>query len=84
MTAINKRTSAQQRPRLLRRKEKDPLLQGRSKRKSRVTRPEPEYAFTTICSYYQRVEVAKAWSGSSEAIRLKEISGMCHNGAAST
>src|SRR5271168_3095915 len=75
ITAINKRTSAQQRPRLLRRKEKDPLLQGRSKRKSRATRPELGYAFKTRCGYYQGIEVAKVGNGSSEAIRFKEISG---------
>ena len=39
MTAINKRTSAQQRPWLLRRKEKDPLLQGGSKGKQEPRDP---------------------------------------------
>jgi hypothetical protein len=58
-------------------KGKGPSSSRRVQRKTRATRPELEYAFTTRCNYYQMVEVANVCNGSSEAIRLKENFWMC-------
>jgi hypothetical protein len=58
-------------------KGKGPSSSRRVQRKTRATRPELEYSFTTRCNYYQMVEVANVCNGSSEAIRLKENFWMC-------